>query len=142
MTPAILDGQVHGRDDETDGGQSLQQAVVAANAAEDASRRTWTRAGQLMNEVYRNRGYYNMVHSQLKPNAKSRASAKGIVVARAQARAVAKAKARPRDRARQPLQNGELVQEMTRVALALGLSVCSTEGHTIQPSAQSTTNNL
>ena len=38
--------------------QSLQQAVVAAVAAEDASRRTWTPARPLMNEVDRNGGYY------------------------------------------------------------------------------------
>ena len=45
VTPATLDGQLQERDE-------LQQAVVASNAAEDASRRTWTQARQLMNECF------------------------------------------------------------------------------------------
>ena len=57
VTPAVLDGQLQERDDDTDAVQSLQQVVVAANAAEDASRQTWTQARHLMNEVCRNRGY-------------------------------------------------------------------------------------
>ena len=43
--PATLDGQKPER-------VELQQAVVAANAVEDASRRTWTQARQLMNEWF------------------------------------------------------------------------------------------
>ena len=49
VTPAILDGQLQERDDEADAMQSLQQAVVAAIAAEDASRRTWTQARPFVN---------------------------------------------------------------------------------------------
>ena len=39
VTPATPDGQLQERHDETDAAQSLQQVAVAANAAEDASRR-------------------------------------------------------------------------------------------------------
>ena len=49
VTPAILDGQLQERDDKADAVQSLQQAVVAAIAAEDASRRTWTQARPFVN---------------------------------------------------------------------------------------------
>ena len=50
VTPAVLDGQVQERVDERDAAPSVQQDVVAANAADDAGRRTWTQARQWMNE--------------------------------------------------------------------------------------------
>ena len=36
----------------------FQEAVAAANAAADMSRRTWTQARQLMKDVHRSRGYF------------------------------------------------------------------------------------
>ena len=64
------------RDDNTDAVQSLQQPVVAANAAEHASRRTWTHARRLMDEVYRNRGYYpTNAHGPLTGNGKRKGKA-------------------------------------------------------------------
>ena len=36
----------------------VQEAVAAANAAADMSRRTWTQARQLMKDVHRSRGYF------------------------------------------------------------------------------------
>ena len=56
--PAILDGQVQGQEDDTEKVQAVQQAVLAANAAQDHAKRAWTQARQLMNEVNRNRGYF------------------------------------------------------------------------------------
>ena len=44
VTPAVLDRQVQERVDERDAVPSVQQDVVAANAADDAGRRTWTQA--------------------------------------------------------------------------------------------------
>ena len=58
VTPAILDGQLQERDDKADAVQSLQQAAVAAIAAEDASRRTWTQARPFVNQVCPKRGDY------------------------------------------------------------------------------------
>ena len=44
VTVAIPDAQLQELDDDPDAVQSLQQTVVAAKAAEDASRRMWTQA--------------------------------------------------------------------------------------------------
>ena len=38
--------------------RTVQEALAAANAAADMSRRTWTRARQLMKDVHRSRGYF------------------------------------------------------------------------------------
>ena len=99
MTPtgrtSVLDGQLQERDDETDAVHSLQQAVVAAVSAEDASRRTWTRARPLMNEVDRNGPFYPTsvtVHSQVKAFAKVRA--KERIVTRAQGLSLAEVKSK------------------------------------------------
>ena len=50
VTPAILDVPRQERHDDTDALQSLQQAVMAANAEKDASRRTRTQARYWMSE--------------------------------------------------------------------------------------------
>ena len=45
--------------------ETVQEAVAAANAAADMSRRTWTHARQLMKDVHRSRGYFPVSKDKL-----------------------------------------------------------------------------
>ena len=55
--PALLDQTVETQGD-TSKLETVQEAVAAANAAADMSRRTWTQARQLMKDVHRSRGCF------------------------------------------------------------------------------------
>ena len=57
-TPALLDQPVETQEEDTSKLETVQEAVAAANAAADMSRRTWTQARQLMKDVHRSRGYF------------------------------------------------------------------------------------
>ena len=56
--PALLDQLVETQEEDTSKLETVQEAVAAANAAADMSRRTWTQARQLMKDVHRSRGYF------------------------------------------------------------------------------------
>ena len=56
--PALLDQIVETQEGDTSKLETVQEAVAAANAAADMSRRTWTQARQLMKDVHRSRGYF------------------------------------------------------------------------------------
>ena len=53
----MLDQTVETQGD-TSNFEIVQEAVAAANAVADMSRRTWTQARQLMKDVHRSRGYF------------------------------------------------------------------------------------
>ena len=55
--PALLDQTVETQEGDTSKLETVQEAVAAANATADMSRRTWTQARQLMKDVHRSRGY-------------------------------------------------------------------------------------
>ena len=55
---ALLDQTVETQEGDTSKLDIVQEAVAAANAAADMSRRTWTHARQLMKDVHRSRGYF------------------------------------------------------------------------------------
>ena len=55
--PALLDQPFETQEEDTSKLETVQEAVAAANAAADMSRRTWTQARQLMKDVHRSRGY-------------------------------------------------------------------------------------
>ena len=57
-SPALLDQPVETQEEDTSKLETVQEAVAAANAAADMSRRTWTQALQLMKDVHRSRGYF------------------------------------------------------------------------------------
>ena len=57
-SPALLDQPVETQEEDTSKLETVQEAVAAANAAADMSRRTWTQARQLMKDVHRSRGYF------------------------------------------------------------------------------------
>ena len=52
-SPALLDQPVETQEEDTSKLEIVQEAVAAANAAADMSRRTWTQARQLMKDVHR-----------------------------------------------------------------------------------------
>ena len=56
--PALLDQTVETQEGDTSKLETVQEAVAAANAAADMSRRTWTQARQLMKDEHRSRGYF------------------------------------------------------------------------------------
>ena len=56
--PALLDQTVETHEGDTSKLETVQEAVAAANAAADMSRRTWTQARQLMKDVHRSRAYF------------------------------------------------------------------------------------
>ena len=56
--PALLDQTVETQEGDTSKLETVQEAVVAANAAAGMSRRTWTQARQLMKDAHRSRGYF------------------------------------------------------------------------------------
>ena len=56
--PALLDQTVETQEGDTSKLETVQEAVAAANAAADMSRRTWTQGRQLMKDVHRSRGYF------------------------------------------------------------------------------------
>ena len=56
--PTLLDQTVETQGGDTSKLETVQEAVAAANAAADMSRRTWTQARQLMKDVRRSRGYF------------------------------------------------------------------------------------
>ena len=57
--PALLDQtKTKKQEGDTSKLETVQEAVAAASAAADMSRRTWTRARQLMKAVHRSRGYF------------------------------------------------------------------------------------
>ena len=55
-SPAPLDQPVETQEEDTSKLETVQEAVAAANAAADMSRRTWTQARQLMKDVHRSSG--------------------------------------------------------------------------------------
>ena len=63
-SPALLDQPVETQEEDTSKLETLQEAVAAANAAADMSRRTWTQARQLMKDVHRSRGYFSCLKGQ------------------------------------------------------------------------------
>ena len=56
--PALLDQPVETQEGDASNLETVQEAVAAANAAADMSRRTWTQARQPMKDVHRSRGYF------------------------------------------------------------------------------------
>ena len=56
--PALLDQIVETQEGDTSKLETVQEAVAAANAAADMSRRTWTQSRQLMKDVHRSRGNF------------------------------------------------------------------------------------
>ena len=56
--PALLDQSVETKEGDTNKLETVQEAVAAANAAADMSRRTWTQARQLMKDLHRSRGNF------------------------------------------------------------------------------------
>ena len=54
----MLDQTVETQEGDTSKPETLQEAVAAANAAADTSRRTWAEAWQLVVGVHRSRGYF------------------------------------------------------------------------------------
>ena len=58
--PALLDQPVETQDGDASKLETVQEAVAAANAAADMSRRTWTQARQLVKDVYRSRGNFSV----------------------------------------------------------------------------------
>ena len=56
--PAHLDQTVETQEGDASKLETVQEAVAAANAAADMSRRTWTQARHLMKDVHRSRGYF------------------------------------------------------------------------------------
>ena len=56
--PALLDQTVETQEGDTSKLETVQEAVAAANAAADMSRRTWTQARQPVKAVHRSRGYF------------------------------------------------------------------------------------
>ena len=54
---SLLDQTVETQEGDTSKLETVHEAVAAANAAADMSRRTWTQARQLMKDVHRSRGY-------------------------------------------------------------------------------------
>ena len=57
-SPTLLDQPVETEEEDTSKLETVQEAVAAANAAADMSRRTWTQARQLMKDVRRSRGHF------------------------------------------------------------------------------------
>ena len=62
--PALLDQPVETHEGDVNKLETVQEAVAAANAATDMSRRTWTQARQLMKDVHRSRGYFSSLERQ------------------------------------------------------------------------------
>ena len=54
----MLDLTVETQEGDTSKLETVQEAVAAANAAADMSRRTWAQSRQLMKDVHRSRGYF------------------------------------------------------------------------------------
>ena len=63
-SPALLDIPVETQEEDTSKLETVQEAVAAANAAADMSRRTWTQARQLMKDVHRSRGHFPVSKGQ------------------------------------------------------------------------------
>ena len=55
--PALLDQLVETQDGDASKLETVHEAVAAANAPADMSRRSWTQARQLMKDVHRSRGH-------------------------------------------------------------------------------------
>ena len=58
--PALLDQTVETQEGDTSKLETVQEALAAANAAADMSRRTWTQARQLMKDVHRTLGCFSV----------------------------------------------------------------------------------
>ena len=93
--PALLEQTVETQEGDTSKLETVQEAVAAASAAADMSRRTWTQARHLMKDVHRSRGYFpvsNRKHDGSKIKGKTSHAARKDAPAKEKENARARAK--------------------------------------------------
>ena len=120
--PTLLDQTVETQEGDTSKLETVQEAVAAANAAADLSRRTWTQARQLIEDVHRSRGYFPVSKGNMMEVDQGKASHAARKDAPAKAKENVRARAKEKARG-DVLDRVSCARDLTGLAIVLHIMV-------------------